>query len=476
MMIMSNRFSNVLVGCVALSWASGAVAQCLLERIIPDQIQETAIYGTSIDIDGDRMVVGAPLDYGNDWAAGALYVYQHDGRNWQLEARLIAGDGTVGDMLGVCVDMEGDRIVAGAWFEDVGLSNSGAAYVYRRDPGTGEWALEQKIVPEISMIEATFGRTVAIEGDLVAVGAPLHSGQGNASGAVYTFRLSEEKRVWTEEQLIVANNLESLDRFGLALDIDQQRLAIGASWSLDERGQAYIFRFDEGLWQQSAQLTASDGEPGDQFGFELELDGSTLAIGAYHDDGGFYQQGSVYMFTDKNGTWEQQERIDIPDPHDEAQFGTSLDMSGDSMVVGARYAGPEYSSFGPGAAYLFKRGRGGWEFSSLLGSKTAEEEAEFGWSVAIDGGHVAIGAPFQDSRSPDTGGLYVLSDSDLDGVPDQCDLDPDPDINDDGVIDGEDLGAILGSWGICDGCPADVNQDGIVDGIDLGIVLGAWTI
>ena len=120
----------------------------------------------------------------SDWAAGRVHVYRFDGSDWVLEVELVAEDGATGDMFGVSVDTDGERIVVGAWFEDTAFSNDGAVYVFFK-PDDSDWILEQKLVALTPRPEATFGRTVTIDGEVIAIGSPLdsHTGLGQWSSA-----------------------------------------------------------------------------------------------------------------------------------------------------------------------------------------------------------------------------------------------------------------------------------------------------
>ena len=113
--------------------------------------------GASVAMHGDLAVIGAPLGTRNDSATGVVLVYRNTGGAWNREAELIASDGLVGNMMGVCVDVSDDRIVAGAWFEDSAGADAGCAYVFHY--ADGDWRQEAKLSASDAAPYDYFGRT-----------------------------------------------------------------------------------------------------------------------------------------------------------------------------------------------------------------------------------------------------------------------------------------------------------------------------
>ena len=195
------------------------------------------------------------------------------------------------------------------------------------------------------------------------------------------------------------------------------------------RGSAYVFtRNSEGVWTQRAQLTASDPDAGDGFGWSVALDGDTAVVGAYQNDEGepgedqVTSTGSAYIFTkDSQGMWKQTAQLTAYDAAEDDQFGYSVAVDGGTIVVGAHMDddGGEES----GSAYVFTKPSGddGWDDwnglsangkANLTTKLTASDAAAggyFGNSVATDGNTVVVGAHKVDTT--DTDGNTLLSDS-----------------------------------------------------------------
>ena len=203
-----------------------AIAVCLSQ--CPAEFNQSlnspgGLSGTSVAIDGDVAVIGSPLATGTDWASGMVLVYRLIDGVWIREAELVADDIDVGDMMGVSVDVSGNRVITGAWFEDHAGSNSGAAYIFEFNGSY--WSQEVKLTASDASAEDIFGRQVAIDGDTCIVTSPLDDDNGSSSGGAYVFQLND---TWQQTQKLVAKNGASGDQFGLGLAMDETHVVIGS--------------------------------------------------------------------------------------------------------------------------------------------------------------------------------------------------------------------------------------------------------
>ena len=161
-------------------------------------------------------------------------------------------------------------------------------------------------------------------------------------------------------------------------------------------------------------LVASDGMPGDQFGFAVAIDLDTIAVGAVFDtnDEGDLKHGSVYIFSRNDGVWMETQKLIASDAADGDWFGMAVDMQGDTMVVGAKYVG-----YGFGAAYVFMQLQGGlWsEMQKLSTGPTSETNDHFGEDIAIDGQTIVVGELYSNANRgvayvyiKDNDGIWIL--------------------------------------------------------------------
>jgi hypothetical protein len=455
------RFNPCVTCCaiatLSLLIAGPSAAQCDLELPVPDSVGAGGYFGTAVAVDGDLVVVGAPLDTGLEWASGAIYVFRLDGDQWIDAERLIADDGQVADMMGVSVDISGDRIVAGAWFDDDHGSNSGAAYVFRNQ-GDG-WIQEAKLTKPDPGPEDAFGRTVAIDGDRIVVGAPLDDDAGPSSGTVTSF--VHENGAWVHEITLVSPSGSDGDEFGLGLDLRGEQLLIGSPWSGDGTGHADLFEPGaDGQWEHAAVFLHPDAGPGEYFGFEPALGNGRLALGAYLDDQGS-PSGRVYVYEQAtDGSWAMQQAISPGASNEAEQFGISIDLESDVMAIGADLAGTT------GEVHLYDLQGGDWQLRSILQPESLNAGAEFGWFVDLDGDLLVVGAYAADLDGMERGAAWVYE-----GMQVECNCPGDTDGN--GSVDVSDLLAVIAAWNTSGGS-ADVNGDGIVDVTDLLQIIAGW--
>ena len=292
------------------------------QKIVASDMTETAFFGFAVAIEDNTAIVGAYYDGEDTLAgntlplAGSAYIFERnlDGE-WHQKQKIVAPDRFAGDMFGVAVDLSGETAIVGAWLENEDasggefMSEAGSAYLFRRDEN-GVWKHLQKIVASDRSPGDSFGVDVAIDGNYVIVGA-FYEGDDNSvenAGAAYLF---ENTGVWTEMQKVVAPERNKWDEFGLAVSISGNHALVGARQAnlisdtntLMNAGAAYMFeKNNDGSWDLTQKLTASDGDEFDAFGISGAIDGNNAIIGASdenEDSNGenpLEDAGSVYIF------------------------------------------------------------------------------------------------------------------------------------------------------------------------------------
>ena len=201
---------------------------------------------------------------------------------WTQEHKLTAGDAAAGDDFGWSVALSGDAALVGAWADDDAGPASGAAYVYRYDAGSGQWAEAQKLTAGDAEGGANFGWAVALDGDVAVVGAGFDDDNGPGAGAAYVFRYDAGAGAWVEEQKLLASDGTPTDRFGHAVAVEGDVAVVGAAQDDDVAayaGSAYVFRYDPGTgrWTEEQKLTASDGAYADNLGASVSISGDVRA-------------------------------------------------------------------------------------------------------------------------------------------------------------------------------------------------------
>jgi hypothetical protein len=174
-----------------------------------------------------------------------------------------------------------------------------------------------------------------------------------------------------------------------------------------EFGLPARFAASGAAWSQQAKLVASDAAMGDNFGYDVAISGDTAVVGAYGDDDLGLSSGSAYVFVRTGTVWTEQAKLNANDGAAGDLFGGAVSVHGDTAVVGAPY--DEDFGFRSGSAYVFRRTGSTWSQEAKLVAGDGATEDIFGFSLAIDGDSVIVGADFKDGVSEHTGAAYVFT-------------------------------------------------------------------
>jgi len=272
--------------------------------------------------------------------------------------------------------------------------------------------INQQVKLQASDAQATdnFGYSVAISGDTLVVGARLEDSVTTDAGSAYIFTRSGT--TWTQQAKIQASDAQATDYFGHSVAISGDTLVVGAHLEdpvTTNAGSAYIFTRSGTTWTQQAKLVASDPEANDQFGQSVAIDGDTVVVGSHQEyPGGLTLAGSAYIFTRSGTTWTQQAKLVASDAQASDYFGHSVAIDGDTVVVGARLEDPGAIS-DAGSAYIFTRSGTTWTQQAKIQASDAQASDQFGWDVAIDGDTVVVGAYLEDTGASDAGSAYIFT-------------------------------------------------------------------
>jgi hypothetical protein len=341
---------------------------------------EDGFLGGSVALDLDTIVAGASGDDDGASGGGSVYVFVRSAGVWTEQAELTAADAGVGDNFGHAVAVDGDTLVVGAHYANNPGTDSGSAYVFTRSEGV--WTQQAELFPSDGGSYDQFGQSVAVEGDTVLVGAPYASDGTGDTGAVYVFERSGT--VWIESEKLTGSAVAWGADFGVSVALDGDVVVIGARDDDvvgTDSGSAFVFeRGADGVWTESAKLVTTDASIYDRFGKSVAVNRNTIAVGASHDgDGG---GGSVYVFTRAaDGTWGEHAKLVPTDNTAQDQFGTGVSISRDDILSGAVYdddngtsSGSAYVFLDAWAPLLFADGfedgtLGAWDAASAPGSK-----------------------------------------------------------------------------------------------------------
>ncbi len=432
------------------------------------------------------------------------------------EFKLYDSEGAATDRFSFTVAAAPGLAVVGVPFDDDIDFGSGSVQFFR--PSVGGWTRELKFLRPNGQAGDAFGWSVGVSGDSVAVGlvgypiVEVYARDGSAlelitqlvgpsgskfgdvlsladdrllvgaryEAAAYVFE-RDLKGVWFQ-----AARVEDWDGlgyyFGGSVAIDGDLAVVGAKddWTLaNYSGSAYIFeRNAAGEWLPAQKLLPHDGGPLWQFGQSVAISGDTILVGADAAAAFNPSGGTAYIFErDPNGTWSETTQLINHDNANSDFFGVSVALDGSLALVGAEN-NIGYGADG-GAGFVFQRQLNGeWiEIAKLVASDSAYQD-EFGRSVALSGNLAVIGAPYDDNPAEDSGSAYVFAvseDRDLNGAMDICECPAD--LSGDKRIDLTDLSLLLVSFGVTGDVAwldGDLNLDATVDLLDLSEMLIAF--
>ena len=372
--------------------------------------------GQSVAVSNDTAVVGAYLaneSSGTIADAGTVHVFKRDSSTtWSRQQKISSPIPTASDQFGNAVAISGDTLVVAAVQDDeTSASNSGAVYVYTR--ASNVWTLQQRLIASSATASAAFGRSVAVDGDTLIVGA---SQANSGTGAAYVFTRSGN--TWAQQQILLASDAAANDYFGGSVAISGDRLIVGAEranvGTKIDVGAAYVFRRNGvGTWVAQTKLTPTTFTNDDNFGISVSISGATIVVGQpYLGEGVDSNKGAAIVFVEQAGTWVNQATLVASDAKANDFFGRSVAISGDLLVSGSYF--DDFSTVvNGGSSYLFRRTGSNWtQTDKLLGNDTELNDL-IGSSVAMSAGATIVGAPFDGNAfGAEAGAAYAYTRND----------------------------------------------------------------
>jgi FG-GAP repeat len=318
----------------------------------PSNTNAQARFGESVSLSGNTLAIGAFGDADKGPKAGAVYIYTLAAGQWAQTAKLTAANTAAGDRFGSSVSLAGDLLVVGAPYADALANNAGAAYVFRRTNNI--WSQEARLDATLPNAGDLFGHAVDTDSTRILVGAYLDDERGTDSGSATVFAL--QQGTWQPQAHLVPADGNTNDWFGHnQVAIEGNLLAIGAPGDDDRgtnSGSAYVYTFTANTWQLQQKLAPPQLGPTDSFGKSLALDQGSLLVGARLDDTLKWNAGAAYLFTLVNNQWRQRAMITAQTSFAGAEFGRGVALGQGHLAVG----GHKFSLGGQpelGAAWVF---------------------------------------------------------------------------------------------------------------------------
>ncbi|HEX4951672.1 MAG TPA: MBG domain-containing protein, partial [Blastocatellia bacterium] len=216
----------------------------------------------------------------------------------------------------------------------------------------------------------------------------------------------------TQQTQLIGSNGVNQDHFGTAVAISGDTAVVGIPDrdlnSRTNQGAALVFVRNGSTWTQQAQLSASDGASGDVFGTSVAISGDTIIVGAYNAQiGTNTSQGAVYVFVRNGSSWSQQAKLIVSDGTANDWFGYAVALNGDTALIGAPL--DDFgSTFNQGSAYVFVRSGTTWSLQRQLNANDAADNDNFAVAVALSGETAVVGTPADDVTNSNQGSAYVF--------------------------------------------------------------------
>ena len=402
-----------------------------LEGVTVSWTEQTKIYasapiaddqfGNKVSLYGDTALVSS---------VDKVYVFTRSTSSsatlWTEEATLYASTSGETDFTSVSL-YRGTALIAAMYNDEKGI-DSGRVLVFKAPmhppPPPApfpppQFSRQHKVFAEDGASRySEFGVSVDVDGDTFVVGAHQENdgSDSGSNGSVYVYVRSYF--AWSLQQKIVASDGAKDDHFGVSVALLGDTLVVGANQDDDngaQSGSVYIFVRSGTTWTQQQKIIANDGAMSDYFGSSLALTGDTLVVGAHRDDDKGIYSGSVYVYSsslNSASSWSFQQKL-VPDGKlsDHDHFGESIDLAGDILVIGAH--GDDDKGLGSGSVYVFVRSGGTWEKKQKLVAEIDGADGDsFGYSVALSSETIVVGAHMDDDKGSESGSVYIFVRSD----------------------------------------------------------------
>lgn len=387
----------VFVLLVAAGWAPGARAQ--IYRLPHADTTAGTFFGTAVAIDGDRVLVGASAENACGPQSGAAYVFERDPATdtWAEAARLTASDCGAGDFFGRDVALDGDVAIVAASETVFNTGATNAAYVFERDT-TGAWRQTARFTGEIGAEEGAFATSVALEGSRAVVTTSGDASGGRFGGAVYLFERDARTGRWFRGARLTSPAGVRAGIFGGTAVLSGDRIAVASSaYFRDGPGNVFVFRRDpSGTWNLERRFDKVD----DVF-ISLALDGDDLVIGESRDGKRKAGLAAIHSF-DPPGRWRENRVLNPRHPYEYGAFGTLVSIQNRRiLVVGYdEQLGLDFNADRVVYVFDYDPATGDWAQTKVIDIG----ESDFAAAIDQDGPFAVIG----EASEQEPGAAYIV--------------------------------------------------------------------
>lgn len=377
------------------SWAADSLPSGTT-KLIPDF---GGYFGGAVALDGNTLVVGAKWYQQGMRGTGVAFVYELTGNQWIQVAKLQGSDTQQEGYFGSSVAIDGGRLVVGDPEYRLGsIPSSGAAYVFEKT--ASRWTETQKLLTAMPAAQQYSGQFVALSGDRALISA----GDGVAAFERTDGVWNQRETLAPAE----SDGFGLRGSYGSRMKMDGNTVLIAGrspdDGGLIKDSAVFAYEYGNGQWRETGVLKPSDPVWNGSFGIGLDVSGDTAIIGrpagGSAADGPF--AGAAYIFERVNGQWTETAKLASRDGFLDDGFGFNVAIDGDRAAVLATNGavGRIY--------LFEKQNDGSWQESGRIGTGAAFEADQFGIAMAMEDGRLAAGARLDDDRGRWSGAAYVV--------------------------------------------------------------------
>ena len=267
---------------------------------------------------------------------------------------------------------------------------------------------EQKILPSDGNEEDSFGQSISVNDNWIAISANKSEYNGINSGSVYLYQHLNE--TFINEQRVFPSDGEYNDYFGKSISIYDNWLAVSSIYDNEngyKSGSVYLYFYNGLNWVEHTKIIPVDGEPSERFGYSIDIYGNYLAVGAIYDDDLAQSGGSVYLYRlNENNEWIFNNKLlSVTTVSENNNFGKKVSINNDWLAVSSNTY--ESENLYKGNIELFYLNGDDWIFQQSLQAPDANSFDYFGIDLDIDGNILAAGAHYDDEQGTNSGSVYI---------------------------------------------------------------------
>lgn len=383
-------------------------------KIVPDAVEAGHRFAAAIAVDEGHAVFGSPYNDGG----GEVLVYERTNEGRALEATLPSpGDGA---KFGEALSLDGDRLLVGAPLENVDDGyGAGAAYLYE-ETSDGEWERLQRFVSTDPENLDRFGAAVELAGELIAVGEPADDrddrdgGDFGSDGAVHVFR--SDGTGYEHEAKLAPPADDDAERLGLSVEIHDGTLIVGGpddGEGIATPGAVFVYAETEEGWRFTRQIDPPPLSDTINFGQRLAVEGDTLIVGSPGPETWTCcsllvtgPKGQAFAYTQDDGRWTYEAELLPAMQTPASRHGAAVALEGETAYVAGPMAPMEDAE---GLVSVFERTAGVWHQTGQIQHEDAESWDQLGKAIAVEDGVLFAAAPGDDEAGHRAGSVYVFA-------------------------------------------------------------------